>query len=86
LDVQGSEMDVILGSLTILEKVSVIEIESSFTPLYDGETSHHELVSKIKSLGFTPWFISTPSSDSSGRQFALDTILVSDDLTDGIRF
>lgn len=80
LDVQGSEMDAILGGLKILKRVSIIEIESSFTPLYEGETAHHELISKIKSFGFTPLFINTPSFDSSGRQFALDTILLRNEL------
>jgi len=80
LDVQGSEMDAILGALNILKKVSIIEIESSFTPLYDGETAHHELIAKIKSLGFTPFFITVPHAEPSGRQYALDTILINDDL------
>ena len=86
LDIQGSELDAILGGLRILDKVSMIEIESSFTPLYEGETAHHELISSIKALGFTPWFINVPSSDSSGRQFALDTILVRNNLIPRIYF
>lgn len=80
LDIQGFEMAAILGALKIIEKVSVIEVESSFTPLYIGETAHHELITKIKSLGFTPFFISTPHAEPSGRQFALDTILVRNEL------
>jgi FkbM family methyltransferase len=80
LDVQGFEMAAILGTLKIIEKVSVIEVESSFTPLYVGETAHHELIVKIKSLGFTPFFISVPHAEPSGRQFALDTILVRNEL------
>lgn len=86
LDVQGSEMDAIQGGLEVLKKVSIIELESSFTPLYEGETAHHELISSIKSIGFTPWFVSTPSFDSSGRQFALDTILVRNDLIPDLKF
>ena len=80
LDIQGFEMAAILGALKILPKVSIVELESSFSPLYEGETPHHELISKMKSLGFTVWCTSTPSTELSGRQFALDTLLIREDL------
>jgi FkbM family methyltransferase len=85
LDVQGFELSVILGAVKILPKISMIELESSFTPLYEGETAHHELIVKIKELGFTVWCISTPSSEKSGRQFALDTLLIRSDLIEEVR-
>lgn len=80
LDVQGYEMQALLGALKTLKKVSIIEVESSFTPLYVGETAHHELIAKIVSFGFTPFFVGVPHSEPSGRQYALDTVLVRDDL------
>jgi hypothetical protein len=85
LDVQGFELSVILGAVKILPKISIIELESSFTPLYEGETAHHELIVKIKELGFTVWCISTPSSEKSGRQFALDTLLIRSGLIEEVR-
>jgi FkbM family methyltransferase len=85
LDVQGFEMSVILGAMNILPRVSMIELESSFTPLYESETAHHELIAKIKEFGFTVWCISTPSSEKSGRQFAIDTLLIRSDLVEEVR-
>ena len=85
LDVQGFEMSVILGAVKILPRISMIELESSFTPLYEGETAHHELIVKIKEFGFTVWCISTPSSEKSGRQFALDTLLIRSNVIEEVR-
>lgn len=84
LDLQGYEAAALEGALDLLKQVDIVEIESSFTPLYEGETAHHPLVSKLMKRGFTPFATSAPHQDRFGREFALDTLLVSDLALKGI--
>lgn len=76
LDVQGFESMVLKGAENILKSIKIIEFESSFTPIYTGEKSHFEIVLDLISKNFVPWFTTRPHSDSRGRGFGLDTIMV----------
>jgi len=80
LDVQGYESKVFAGARKVLDNTKVIEFESSFSPLYNGEKAHHPLVAELMEHGFVPWFITPPHPDEFGRAFAVDTIMVKSDL------
>ncbi len=79
LDVQGYESKVFAGARKVLQNTKVIEFESSFSPLYSGETAHHPLVAELMEYGFIPWFVTLPHSDEFGRAYAVDTIMVNKD-------
>lgn len=79
IDVQGHENELLLGAAESLKSVALIEIESSYTPLYDSEVSHHELLSKLSTLGFIPYSFGNVHHDLRGRVWQLDTLLVRSD-------
>lgn len=76
LDVQGSEWEAILGSTGLLESVMAIEVETSFSSMYEGDLTHYELIPKIIELGYTPFSISPPHRHADGRCTYMDVILV----------
>jgi FkbM family methyltransferase len=79
IDVQGHEADVLAGAVELVKSVVLIEIESSFTPLYDSEVPHHELIDRLFRLGFIPFNFGNVHQDSKGRIWQLDTLLVRSD-------
>jgi FkbM family methyltransferase len=79
IDVQGHESQVLAGAVEFMKSVVLIEIESSFTPLYESEVPHHELISHLFGLGFTPFNFGNIHQDSNGRIWQLDTLLVRSD-------
>ena len=76
LDLQGYEFKALQGAAELLANVALIEIESSLTPQYLGETSHHELILFLKNIGFEYFSGSVPRTDLSGRQWDLNSLLV----------
>jgi FkbM family methyltransferase len=80
IDTGGYESSVLDGLETKLDLVSVIEIESSFTPMYEGETSHHKIIKRLEDAGFVPYSFGNVHRDVDGRVWQLDTILVKRDL------
>jgi len=52
LDVQGSEADAVRGGVSTLAQVDFVVAETSFKPLYDGETLFPDLVGLLRELGF----------------------------------
>lgn len=80
IDVQGQEFNVLAGAVEFMKSVVLIEIESSFTPLYESEVPHHELISHLIRIGFTPFNFGNVHQDSNGRIWQLDTLLVRSDL------
>lgn len=79
IDVQGHENQLLKGAIESIRSVAMIEVESSYTPLYDSEISHHELVSQLSTLGFIPYAFGNVHQDSKGRVWQLDTLLVRSD-------
>jgi FkbM family methyltransferase len=67
IDTQGYELPVLNGATGILDRASVLEIELSLVPLYDGQPLAHEVIKKVVAMGFTPIWIeqgfSTPKGD-----------------------
>lgn len=84
LDVQGFEIDVLKGSEKTLERVAVIEVETSYRQMYEGEMNHTNLVSWLESRGFEVFTISQPSFDRNGRIGYLDCLLVNSKFIDKI--
>lgn len=76
LDLQGFEFKALQGATDLLKSVALVEIESSLTPQYLGETPHHELIIFLKNLGFEYFSGSVPRTDLSGRQWDLNSLLV----------
>jgi FkbM family methyltransferase len=52
LDVQGFEKQVLLGSLKILDRVKLIQIETSLIPVYSGEPLIGDMIKMLDFLGF----------------------------------
>ena len=52
IDAQGFERHIIRGAGPVLQRALGIQLELSFTPLYEGETPFREMVDEMKSLGF----------------------------------
>jgi FkbM family methyltransferase len=76
LDVQGFEKFAYEGCTGILDKVKVIEIETSLGTMYQGDSPHYELIPKLISDGFLPYAFSTPARDKYGRCTYVDVLLV----------
>lgn len=80
IDVQGHEYALLMGAIETLESVVLIEIESSFTPLYEFEIPHHKLISMLMDKGFVPIKFGNVHEDSRGRVWQLDTLLIKSEL------
>ena len=52
IDAQGFERNIIRGAGPVLAKALGIQLELSFTPLYEGERPFQETVDEMRSLGF----------------------------------
>ncbi len=76
LDVQGFEKFAYEGCAGILDKIKVIEIETSLGTMYQGDSSHYELIPRLISDGFVPYAFSTPARDKYGRCTYVDVLLV----------
>jgi FkbM family methyltransferase len=76
LDVQGYEKFAYDGCSGILDKIKVIEIETSLGTMYQGDSPHYELIPKLISDGFLPYAFSTPARDKLGRCTYVDVLLV----------
>ena len=74
LDIQGFEKEAILGADGILSAVSVIEIETAFREMYEGQSSHLELLNLLDSAGFRISRFSDPGTDANGEMLYLDVI------------
>lgn len=76
LDVQGSEWQAILGSSGLQESIVAIEVETSFTSMYEGDLTHYQIIPRIIELGFIPFSISPAHRHADGRCTYMDVILV----------
>ena len=55
IDVQGYELDVLKGAAKLLDKISLIKVEISFTELYDNSTNWRSLVDFLNKKDFEIW-------------------------------
>jgi FkbM family methyltransferase len=52
IDTQGYEREVLLGSGDLLPRVSVMQLELSLSPLYEGAPLFEEMIGFIRALGY----------------------------------
>ncbi|MGS1126580.1 FkbM family methyltransferase [Rhodanobacter sp. UC4437_H4] len=57
IDTQGYEDRVLDGATTLLPRVTGMQLELSFVPLYEGQKLFSDLVERLRSLGFSIWSI-----------------------------
>jgi len=76
LDVQGSEMQALLGAKGVIENIGAIEFESSLIDLYENEVSHYEIAKWLSSYGFKPLQLVITHWDKSLRTISLDSIFI----------
>ena len=55
IDVQGYELDVLKGAIKLLDKISLIKVEISYTQLYENSTNWKSLVDFLNNKGFEIW-------------------------------
>lgn len=55
IDVQGYELDVLKGAAKLLDKISLIKVEISYTELYDNSTNWRSLVDFLNKKDFEIW-------------------------------
>lgn len=52
IDTQGYEADVLEGATGVLDRLDYVVLETSFTPLYEGERTFREILGLMESLSF----------------------------------
>lgn len=79
IDTQGYEDKVLNGATDLLGRVSGLQLELSFVPLYDGQTLFDALVERLRAQGFSIWAIWPGLCDPrSGRMLQVDAIFFRD--------
>ncbi|HTF27963.1 MAG TPA: FkbM family methyltransferase, partial [Flavitalea sp.] len=77
LDVQGYEMEALKGSIGYLSQIKVIQVELSFTEIYEGAPLYDEIISFLKSHGYEIFSIIPGFRDErSGRMLQADGLFV----------
>ncbi len=75
IDAQGFERHIIRGAGPVLHRAVGIQLELSFTPLYEGETPFREMVDEMRSLGFLLRTVEPMYVDpTSGELLQLDAV------------
>ena len=80
LDVQGYEINALKGAEKLLNQVALIEIETAFHPMYDGELKHSEILKWLEDRNFEVYSIGQPSLDAKGRVGYVDCLLINSSL------
>jgi hypothetical protein len=80
IDTQGFEADVLKGMENCLQQVSVVQIELSIVPLYEGQELYSFFFDYLTAAGFNLWSIIPGFSDKEiGRLLQFDAIFIRDD-------
>jgi len=53
IDTQGYESTILDGATESLRKISAVQLERSFVPLYVGESPIEPMIERVRSMGFT---------------------------------
>ncbi len=76
LDVQGLEAEVLDGAALALQRIDLLELESSLVPLYAGETLFPAMLARLDALGFVPVGLSGNFEDAeTGQLLQVDALL-----------
>lgn len=81
LDVQGFEDRVIEGGISVFSRASIIIIELSIVPLYEGQHLFDKIYQKLISLGFLYYGNLDQAADGDGNILYVDSIFVKDKIT-----
>jgi FkbM family methyltransferase len=77
IDVQGYEDSVINGGLNALKKVKVLQLEISFTPLYEKSLLYYTMMEKLEKMGFSIYSLMPAFTDyKTGQIFQVDAVYV----------
>ena len=77
VDTQGYEREVLLGTGEILSRVSMMQLELSLTPLYEGAPVFEELIGFVRSIGYELYnLIPGFRNPESGRLLQVDGFFV----------
>jgi FkbM family methyltransferase len=74
IDTQGFEMAVLQGALQSLSKISLIKMEVSLRPLYQGETTMGTIVEFLQGKGFFPILIEPGHLSPTRYQLQADIV------------
>jgi FkbM family methyltransferase len=87
IDTQGFEMEVLFGAKKVLHEISVIQLELSLAPLYEGQTLYEETFHFLNESGFELYRLEPGFSDgNSGRMLQMDGIFVNTNLKKNINY
>lgn len=56
IDTQGNEYDVLKGAASVISRCSLVYVETSEIPLYDGCLTSQDIILLMQSYGFDIWF------------------------------
>jgi FkbM family methyltransferase len=77
IDTQGYEWPAIEGATEVLSRSSVLELELSFVPLYEGQLLFHDLVPALEKRGFVLSSMQKVFSDpATGKLLQVDGLFV----------
>ena len=77
VDVQGFEMSVLKGAQSLLDNVSIIILELSFSYLYSEQTSWQDMIAFLSTKGFQIWSIQPGfTNNKTGQMLQADGIFV----------
>ena len=77
LDLQGHEFEALIGASKLLKKIKIIEIESSFSPLYEDEIPFHKIFEFLTDSGFEHYQSSPARIDLNGKQWDFNSFFIS---------
>ena len=75
IDVQGSEMDVLMSGIKNIAKFKLVQIELSLQPLYEGQILYKEIIDFMNNNNFSVWSIFPGYKKKSiGQLYQFDVI------------
>jgi len=77
IDTQGLELKILQGAAKVLERISILQIEVSFYPVYVGEMLAHDMLAYLYGFGFKVITIEPAWEDpKTGELLQADVILI----------
>jgi FkbM family methyltransferase len=79
IDVQGGELDVLVGSESLLDRFQYVYVELSFIELYTGQALCHEVVTHLRDRSFQLKSVHNLHEDTNGRAIQADFLFARPD-------
>ncbi|MCL4512116.1 MAG: FkbM family methyltransferase [Bacteroidetes bacterium] len=74
MDVQGSELEVLVGAGHLLDSIDAVQLEVNFEEFYEGQAQYDELFSFMHSRGFRRFFQLDDLISKRGKLLACDLV------------